>query len=39
MKIKTKTGYNIVFWLFVILTIAAYVWGIISVIRWIIHLF
>lgn len=39
MKMKAKTGYKFVFWLFVIMTIAAYIWGIYSIIRWIIHLF
>lgn len=38
MKIKAKTGYKIVFWLFVIVTIFAYVWLMISAIRYIISI-
>lgn len=33
MKMKSKTGYNVVFWAFVGITIACYIWAIISIVK------
>lgn len=33
---KSQTGYKIVFWTFVVLTIMSYLWAIYSIISWII---
>lgn len=39
MKIKSKTGYMIIFYTFVTLTVASYLWTLYSIIRWIIKAF
>lgn len=36
---KAKTGYQIVFWAFVAITVVSYLWTACSVLRWIINLF
>jgi hypothetical protein len=39
MKIKKQTGYKIVFYTFVALTVASYMWALYSIIVWIIKTF
>lgn len=39
MEVKKKTMYAIVFWTWATLTVVSYVWGLISLIRWIVNLF
>ena len=39
MKIKSKTAYKVVFWLFVAITVICYVWSLYSLIRAIVGLF
>ena len=38
MKIKTKTGYKIVFWSFVAFTVVSYIWTISCIINYILIL-
>jgi len=39
MKIQKKTMYNIVFYSWATLTIVCYIWGLVSLVKWIINLF
>lgn len=39
MKIKSETGYKIVFYTFIALTVASYIWALYSIIVWIIKAF
>lgn len=38
MKIKKETGYKIVFYTFVALTVASYIWALYSIVCWIVRL-
>lgn len=39
MEVKKKTMYNVVFWGWAGITVICYIWGLISMIKWIISWF